>query len=368
MFKIKFNAERAEKVFFILDAGWRKRSGIFRNAILPQDRWPAPEDPKKHANWLFYAALPMRGGLVSEDPFKWVFALKEKFPELFEPEAVVKQWTPEKIQNAFIEVSAEILNGNGVGETGAGALSYKAGEHSKAWFDNSSVLVKYWGGDLRNVFWGVADFEEVFRRIDYHKNLAGFKGMRRKIFSLLVIWLQDRKLIPVFPTPIPVDFHALRGLWATEVLEIKSDFSVNGKHPSQLKGKKIIRVSEKFIDTVAKWSQTFIAESGFSHLNVNPAIWILSRTLCAGHFQNSSRRGEFVADVLARKKHWPKTYKDPCVHCPLEKLCEWAIPSMPYYRWGLLMRIGKRVDFPIIHLPLGEEFLPLYRTRKGRKE
>lgn len=306
--------------------------------------------------------------MVSEDPFKWIFALRERFPELFEPEAVVKQWTPEKIKNAFIDVSTSILNGNGVGETGAGALSYKADEHSNAWHKNSIALAKYWGGDLRNVFWGVTDFEEAFRRVDYHKNKSGFKGMRRKIFSLLVIWLQDRNLIPVFPAAIPIDFHALRILWATEILEIKTDFSVNGRHPAQLKGKKIVRISERFIDIVAKWSQKFIAENGFSHLNVNPAVWVLSRTLCAGHFQNSSRRGFFVeTDILTKRKLWPKTYKDPCVHCPIETYCEWAIPSMPYYRWGLLARLGRRVGFPVLPLPLGDDFLPPYKARKERK-
>lgn len=367
--KLAFNTSKAKEVFRILDAAWKNRSGIFKNAILPEDRWPAPEDPKEHANWLFYAALPMRGGLVSESPFKWLFKLREIFPGLFEPETVAEKWTPERIKIAFAEASKEILSGNGTGEPErAGVLAYKGEEYSRAWHENSLVLVRYWGGDLRNVFWGVTEFEEAFRRIDHKKNPAGFKGMRRKIFSLLTIWLQNRELIPIFPTPIPVDFHALRVLWATGVLEIKSDFSPNGNHPTQLKGKQVVRIYEGFVDAVAKWSQTFIIQNEFSHRNLNPALWFLSRILCAGHIQNSSKNGEeFVAaEDLAEDgiMRWPRAYQDPCAHCPVERFCEWAIPSMPYYRWGLLVRIGKRVDYPVLNLPLGNEFLPAYKARK----
>lgn len=366
--KITFNASRAKEVFGILDAAWKNRSGIFKNAILPEDRWLAPEDFKEHANWLFYAALPMRGGLISESPFKWLFKIREIFPGLFEPETVVEKWTPERIKIAFAEASKEILNGNGTGEPeGAGVLSYKGEEHCKAWYENSLVLVRYWGGDLRNVFWGVTEFEEAFRRVDHKKNLAGFKGMRRKIFSLLTIWLQNRDLIPVFPTPIPVDFHALRVLWATGILEVESgEFHPNGNHPAQIRGKQAVRIYEGFVDAVAKWSQTFITKNGFSHRNINPALWFLSRMLCAGHFQNSSRkRGELIeAEELTELMRWPRTYQDPCAHCPIEKFCAWAIPAMPYYRWGLLVRLGERVDYPVLSLPLGNEFLSAYRARK----
>ena len=74
--------KKGREVFQILENGWQRRNGIFNGIVLPQDRWDAPVDNREHANWLFYAALPMRGGIMSEEPFKWMWKLKQRFPEL----------------------------------------------------------------------------------------------------------------------------------------------------------------------------------------------------------------------------------------------------------------------------------------------
>lgn len=374
--EVKFNEEIALAVFKIVGDLWREKKGIFENIVLPQERYmPAIYNDKDYANWLFYAALPMRGGLISEDPFKWLLALWEKFPEMFDPKIVSEKWSPDKIGEAFKVVTPAILNGNGTGEKGgAGALSYKMGEHSKAWYENSLSLHRYWGGDIRNVFWGVTDFEEAFRRIDYYHTEVGFKGMRRKIFSLLVIWLQEKKFIPIFPTPIPIDFHALRVMIATDVIrfeEVAKPFVCkNPKHPLQLEGKLSLRIAERFIDAVAKWTQKFIWGNGLSHLDVNPAVWVLSRNLCAEHFQSLARGGRksFVESNDLSMNSWPKTYKNPCGYCPIENYCKWIIPSAPYYQWGLLIRLGKRVAYPINQLPGIDwtRFIP-YKPRKNSR-
>lgn len=356
--KIEFDKKKAFEIFHLLQDGWFSKTGIFNDVVLPQDRWSAPINEREHANWLFYAALPMRGGVISEDPFKWMWRVKQEFPELFEPEEVIKKWPVEKIKEIFIGVTTEILNGNGIGEIGAGAFSWKIDEHIRAWRENSQTLLTYWGGDIRNVFWGVTEFEEAFRRIDYYHTKAGFKGMRRKIFSLLVIWLQERKLIHEFPAPIPIDFHALRVLWATEVLKLntlaKPFNSPSSKYPEQLRGKTALRVSERFFDAVSKWSQKFIYKFGFSHKMINPAIWVLSRSMCSEHIQTSSKKKGHLymeANSLKNIAVWPKKYKDPCSYCSVEKWCKWAIPAAPYYRWGILVRMEKRVCYPIMKLP-----------------
>jgi len=361
--KVNFDEKRAREVFQILENGWQRRNGIFNGIVLPQDRWDAPVDNREHANWLFYTALPMRGGIMSEEPFKWMWKLKQRFPELFEPAEIAGKWTLEKMKEAFIEVTAEILNGNGVGEMGAGALSWNMDEHIRSWHKNSVVLSRYWGSDIRNIFWGVTEFEEAFRRVDHYHVETGFKGMRRKIFSLLTIWLQERNLIPLFPTPIPIDFHALRILWGTEVLKLNGlakPFNPASYQAEQLRGKTALRISEKFMDAIAKWSQKFIHKSGFSHMNINPAIWVLSRSMCSEHVQTSSKKDGSLyakADLLKNVSAWPKKYKDPCSYCPVEKWCKWAIPAAPYYRWGMLVRAGKRVLYPVMKLPgLGEFF------------
>lgn len=346
--KVKFNEAIALKVFQVLDKAWRKRKGIFKNSILPQERWPAKKElsslsKKDIANWLFYAALPMRGGLVSEDPFRLFWQLRKNCPEIFEPEIVAKKWSPEEV--------LKTLNKAGI--------KYKDKEHAENWCKNSKNLHLYWGNDVRNVFrYGVIEFEEAFRRIDYKKSKIPLFGMRRKIFSLLTIWLQEKSLIPIFPAPIPIDFHALRVLWATEIINLNGwakPFTPKEKHPEQLAGKVAIRVWESLIDQIMIWSQKFLQKSEISHLIINPALWFLSRSLCAGHFQNSSRKNatKYVEteDLLENPDLWPRNYKNPCAYCPVENWCKWAIPNAPYYRWGILVRIGKRVPYPKLYLP-----------------
>ena len=105
----------------------------------------------------------MRGGVVSEDPFKWIHELRKEFPEIFDPDIVSREWSPQKIEKAIKSVTPGILNGKGVGTRGAGALGYKIDEHSKAWYENAVSLSTYWGSDLRNVFWGRMSLTDRFR-------------------------------------------------------------------------------------------------------------------------------------------------------------------------------------------------------------
>ncbi len=371
--EISFNEVNAHQVFGILDKMWVQKKGIFKkNNVLPENRYPVIADEREYANFLFCAALPMRGGVISDSPFRWLWELRRKFPSLFEPEAVAKLWLPEEILDAFRTVTVKVLNGNGIGEKGYGVLSMHAEQHAKNWYENLSVLHRSWGGDIRNVFLSVSDFEEAFARIDYKRSEKPFKGMRRKIFSLLTIWLQEKELIPLFPTPIPVDFHALRILWATEVIDFAfaKPFVPREKHSPQLSGKIAVRMFEGYIDQVAIWSQKFIQKNGFSHMNINPAIWILSRVLCAENFQNSSRKDGkryFEAgEIMKNPDIWPNKYRDPCLSCPLEYFCKWAIPSAPYYRWGLLTRISERVAYngPNLRLPFNWVEIPYFNPKK----
>ncbi|RJQ13916.1 hypothetical protein C4553_02070 [Candidatus Parcubacteria bacterium] len=364
--QIRFNEEVAKGVFTILQQEWDLRRGIFEGVITPEDRWPAPESPRDHANFLLFGSLPMRGGMVSDDPFKWLNEMRNQSPSLFDPALVVEGWTAERILQAFQTATKALLNGNGTGVLGAGALSYKMREHADSWMHNSEVLVRHWGGSVLKVFEGVSSFEEAFARIDRYKktngkpNEASFVGMRMKIFSLLTIWLQNKNLIPVFPTPIPVDFHALRVLWQTGVVEVdglssfdpsthKTKDPTKRAHLAALKGQMAFRVKPQITDEIAMWSQKFMTENGFSHQAINPAVWFLSRELCATQLQTQSKdEGAklFPAQLLlANPKLWPPSYQDPCCHCPLEHFCTGAVLARPYYVAGLLVRFN-RVPYP----------------------
>lgn len=411
--KVRFDEEKALAVFRALEKPYVERTGIFSEFVLPQDRFKW-----ETANEFFFLSLFERGGMISGDTIKFLWQLKQDVPELYDPKAVATKWSPDSIEGAFKAVAPKILNGEGTGESGAGSLGYKLKEHTQAWYRNSAILHKYWGNDIRNVFrYGVTEFEEAFRRVDYYQNPAGFNGMRRKIFSLLVIWLQEKNLIPQFPGPIPVDFHAMRVLWITDILKLNglaAPFVPRaGLHTPHLKGKLTVRVSEKFMDRIAMWSQKFLYRHGMDHKVINPALWLLSRDMCAELFQNTT-----YSDIssLAEKKHesfrkakefkaleaeletrekgtrmrqfrrkklimkfveaeklrknpqmWPAGYKDPCSHCPLEKWCGWSIPAAPYYTWGILVKTGPRVSYPVRYLPdmaCPSAYRPQKRKRK----
>jgi len=376
--KIKINEERALSVFKILDHGWQKQTGVFKDIVLPQDRWPLPKDPLELALFFFYAALFMRGGVISEDPFRWLYFLRQEFPGFFNPEKVSQELSPISIRDGFEDITQRVLNGTARTYTEFGPMAYKMTQHSQAWHVNSLYLVKFWGGNPLNIFRGVKNFEEAFERIDQRRNKnGGLKGMRRKIFSLLTIWLQEKGLIPDFPCPLPIDFHASRIILATKILVLENlePFIPLEKHPQALAGKLVIRVREEMVNQIAKWSQEFLREQRITHLHINPALWVLSRDLCANHYQNSSRQKGMVyveSEQLSQDYHlWPANYKDPCSFCPIEEYCTGIVPAAPYYRWGLLARM-ERVPYlnPQAFLPGidWKDFLPWPKRSRSREQ
>ncbi len=379
---IRFNEERALKLFAILSDYWRNKKGIFTDITLPQDRYQLPADPIAAARWFFFAAITQRGGVVSEDPFKWLWSLWEKYPEMYDPQVVAQQWTPELIARKFTEI-VELKKSDSPSPKAEQSLLwpgadlriqrprrmrpksqkkafYKLEEFANSWYQNACALARSWGGDLRNVFWGVIEFEEAYRRIDYKRapNAVSFGGMRRKIFSLLTIWLQEKNLIPRFPGPIPVDFHAIRVLVSTGVIDRRAFSPFVPKKPEQesLRGVPALQVTERVTDEIALWSQRFCTENGFSHMDINPAVWVLSRELCVEQLQNSGQenldRSITLVDPEELRRNsalWPVEYPDLCSHCPIESLCVRTLPNRPYYRWGVAMT-AERVPYPHQHL------------------
>lgn len=400
--KLRFNEGRAAQLFTILQDLWDNKRHVFEGIRLPQDRWPVPEDPVQAANYFMYAAITQRGGVVSEDPFKWVNHLRVKYPDLFNPFAVAAQWTPKKIEEVIKLTVLErkswlpkfeqttlfkLTKPKKKKKRGKNEDLYKLDEFAASWYHNSVTLAERWEGNLLNVFAGVTDFEQAYALVDYknnaNKGLRSIIGIRRKIFSLLTIWLQEKGLIPVFPTPIPVDFHAQRLLLATGVVEPEGLEPFQGKkiHPLGFNGRNIIRVTERFTDTIALWSQPFMIEHGFSHLAINPALWVLSRELCPLELQTKSKgRGRketkrsrrniklVYPEVLeANPKVWPSGYADVARVCPVSHLCSMAIPSSPFYAFGMLLLL-RRVNYPHALLPHVSVVNGLPQNRKNNRK
>ena len=373
-------------MFQILNDFWTNKRGVFKDVVLPQDLW-VPDgweclSDQEKANFFFFAAVPMRGGLISEDPFKWLQKLWTMFPEFFDVKIVSEILTPDYMRRSIQAVTNELLDGPGIGQNGAGSLSYKMEEHIPNWIANAKALHHWWNDDVLNVFRDVNDFEEGFKLIDYAKyrkrderKARCFHGIRRKIFSLLTIWFQEKNLVPLFPTPIPVDFHAMRILWQTNIIKPNNwkhlFVPTKPKHSADLAGKPSVRVWERFTDQIALWSQQFLQKIGISHMVINPALWVLSRTLCAEHLQTSSLNdGQtfYTAEKLRRNPHlWSKNRRNPCEFCPVEQFCNGCIPANPYYTDGFLVKI-ERVHHtsPRFSSVDWKTFGPTFKSRKNK--
>lgn len=352
---IRFDELRAVEILGIIDLAWKNKTGIFQNVVLPQDRWDLPDSQIELALFLFYAAIFMRGGIISEDPFRILFQLREDNPELFNPEFVAKKLLPQTVEEAIKGV--KIFSFDKGGSILKPSNAYKLEEHSRSWYHNSLVLMKRFGGNPLRIFEATDDFEEAFSRIDRNRKENkewGIIGMRRKIFSLFAIWLQEKKLVPHYPTPIPVDFHAMRVLWATGIVEFKKLMTLESsmRYPPSLFGKEAIRITEGVMDKIAIWTMDFLSREKISHLHINPALWTLSRDFCSRSYPNSSTTSEGKItlrepELLENPHVWPPKYKNPCLFCPVEEYCHGAIPAAPYYKWGILLKMPRSQHKPL---------------------
>ena len=365
-FGLRFDEKTAFEVFSAVGEWWREKRGFYAK-LVPPHLFYLPEelkhDAKRRCEWLFFMAIPMRGGINSDDAFRFMRGLFSCYPEMFDP-CLVQNKTAEELAEAVRDTASRVHNGGSKGAKKAGTMSFKLEEHMGAWIENAKRLVKFWRGDIRNVFKDVKDFEEAFARADYERSEAGFLGMRRKIFSLLTLWLQDFRDIHQFSMPLIVDFHTIRMLLQHRIaLASYSRLGPNDTEnplrfrPESLWEYPAVRLKDKFVDTIIMWSQDFLKRKKLVPYDVAHGLWYLSRTLCASYQGNRSKDKrlegrrtitEFLVDAeeLARGIGWPKNYRDPCRFCPVERTCKVAIPSGPYFDWGVMAKAGRHVRYP----------------------
>ena len=184
--KLRFDEERARVVFATLQDLWERKVGVFEGIVLPQDRFQLPDDPVEKANFLLFTAITQRGGIVSEDPVKYLTAIRQVHPDLFDPRGVIENWTAQRIQDVLKQFiikrdwkrgkertnSEQLGLFQGVAEVQGNQGLYKVDEFANSWLRNAVTLAERWQGNVLNMFAGVRDFEEFFARADYKRNKA----------------------------------------------------------------------------------------------------------------------------------------------------------------------------------------------------
>lgn len=391
--ELRFDEKRALEVFQVCERVWREGQGFFAGLKSPQQRYTPEEireNPLELSHWFFTVSIPMRGGINSEDAFRFMRLLYRQNPPLFAPESLVEIPSGDIIRAIRHTAGFQNSGSGSRGQKRAGTLSYKLEEHIQAWKQNAVVLLKQWKGDIRQVFEGTRSFEEAFRRIDSSKqNPARFVGMRRKIFSLLATWLQEFDLIHKFQLPLIVDFHVMRVLLEQEILlpqwvELGPGKSSRPERqrPETLWSYKAVKVTESVVNQVIAWSLEFLAAHNLSAHDVSHGLWFLSRELCASYYGNrsfSKKTGNKAGvtqrlvkpDMLVAIGGWPARYRDPCWFCPLEQTCAISIPAGPYYDWGVMVNAGPHVHYPGRHplLPgVDWQAMPVrFRNSKNRR-
>ncbi len=188
----------------------------------------------------------------------------------FLPKVVARQASLEEI-TAFIRK----ITGN-----------YLLGEFSRAWKYNAEVLGEKFSWDPVNIFRDMKSHSEARALLVY-----SFRGVGEKIAALIIEWFEEIEALPypLYGAP-PLDFHVLRFLLITSIVEIEE--LISGE---RIRGDKIIKVVLPLFDE-------FCREEKLTSSHIDPALWLWSRHAC--------------------------TSQKRCYWCPEKDLCRW------FFRYG----------------------------------
>jgi hypothetical protein len=251
----------------------------------------------------------------------------------------------------FEPESFEHLNGNSselrsrvFDSLSKNGLSFDALNVSGHWVHNMHKLARHWDGNPVLFYKNAETYEDLckilFRRGKRTgpEEPHGFFGFRHKMASMLTWFFEDAGIVKPPPYPVPVDFHILRDLVSTGILYV--DSTQPGTALS------INRLSREARILTLKYCQNNSVET----LELADALWNLSREFCRDSPSNASsiaekyeaRRTRITEKIVRWSKTEETRYFRTCGRCPIEKKCQWAIPSANYYVQGLVVIRGKR--------------------------
>ncbi len=281
--------------------------------------FPTPVDK---ALFLFHLCYYMRGGILSHVATQRMRDIYHKHPALFDPFAA-QTLEPSRI--------TRVLRRHGLG--------YKAKEIGQHWVENARRLVTRVDGNPLRHFEGVTSYDDACLALQNRAG-QGYLGFQEKMVSMLIYFYLDAQLIDPFLFPPPIDFHALRILFAHEIV-IPDRYDLPIYRRDMLAEIRALLVR-------------FCNEHDESPLEVCEAMWILSRTLCVLHPGNSAvvdrvRHGRRTTIVM-RPVVWSirniRRYGRSCARCPVADTCQRCVPQAQYYIAGGIYAALRRTESP----------------------
>ncbi len=359
----------------------------YNSAHVPQADHYLPNnlerESRQHAIFLFMLCLWMRGGVESDTATIFLKKFHEEKPEYFNPSMYFDRRNI-TVQGLIDNIKAELIRYR---------LNQRVEENSIGWVYNMRKLARHWDSDPRLLMIDKPDFEVLSKRIigktrggnfDFvnEDSPNGFMYFREKMASMIAYFLMDAKLVQLFVTPVPVDFHVLRLLTSNLIIRVK------GKDVEQSVGIDFYRpLTLRLAREVTEWYSRVYKVSPIALCD---ALWLLSRTLCRSNPGNSGyvydeRRKEIKRDQEENKQSYlptnfnvdsdlkseepiikgRKRYKGlrfdvnelfsknkidrvrgTCGACPVKDFCKYNISSGFYYVGGKLVPERLRFDPP----------------------
>lgn len=372
--------QRAKTVFDLLIDRLSQKGPPYNLAHVPQADRFLPENLAKgsveHAIFLFTLCFWMRGGVESDTASNFLKIMHEKQPGVFKPDRFrtsVSETTEEQIE--FI---SNVLKGHRLGQ--------RVEENAAGWVYNMRKLDRFWEGDPRKLMNDTPPFDRLAKRI-IGKTTAkggsfanmdspnGFMFFREKMTAMIAYFLMDASLVPMFYTPVPVDFHVLRLLTANGIIRVR------GKTMEESVGINFMRNSTLMLcRRVTEW---YCKKYQVSPIALCDSLWLLSRTFCrnnpgnSGYVFDAKRQATKIEDeerwfqetvfsvddapkITGRKRylglkwseiemHQPtkvRRLRDSCGKCPLTESCRYNISSGAYYVGGKLLPERLRIRPP----------------------
>jgi hypothetical protein len=211
--------------------------------------------PDLTANDVFLLTHLMRGKVQSHMATGRALTLRAERPQLFDLQRAAK-------------LSASTIDGYLRDVFGSVPPSQMYGE---AWRRNCEILIRGWGGNILNVFDGVKTEAEVRARVlnkgkyDLPYRERGFYEFQEKMCALLAINLMQAGFIPRISMSFPVDFHHLRVLIGTGMIQLD-----NGTYDPEPLKKAGDRIGRAYLDRFP----------GVDPVMFSELLFVLSRECC----------------------------------------------------------------------------------------